>query len=165
MRKLLLFVALIIPMFVAGVAYAQPSLPGVDESTRAYLGRGFVQQANGGKVFVAYRPYGFERSGNRLYGYLWAYLQEYYVSDDRLLGGPAFSSPLLVIYELQNGSYQAVMHQQPMGGSFYSVSVRNIFPSRFHDDIFGRRGVALLAREVQAQAQAYYDSAPVEYAP
>lgn len=165
MHKRFILVAFIIPLFVASVAYAQSALPGVDDSTRAYLARGFVQPVNGGRVFVAYQSYGFEKSGSRLYGYIWAHSQEYYESGGQLLSGKAFSSPLLVIYELQSGVYRVIMHQQPMGGSFYDASVRNIFPSRFYEAILSRQGASRLAEDVEVQARSYFGSTPVTCAP
>lgn len=156
MRKSVLFAALFIPLLIAGVAFAEAPYPGLDDSTRTYL-TGLVAPAGEGRVFVAYRSLGFERSGNRLYGYIWAYAQQYGLNGSELQKGEAFSSPLVMIYTYSGGSYRVTMHQQPMGGSFFSASVRNIFPARYCDEILSHRGESSLAASVEAQARTYFN--------
>ncbi|MGC8757373.1 MAG: hypothetical protein ACP5QX_02835 [Caldisericaceae bacterium] len=116
----------------------QPELPeGIDErSIRDYLQENIVSPAFGGKVFCAYDLFGSETKNDEVHIYLWTLCTEYYLKDGKLTERSGVSMPVVLIAPQTCQGYKITRHKEPMLGSLYAKSIKELFPEKYYNFIF-----------------------------
>jgi len=143
----------------------QPELPeGIDEgSIRDYLQNNIVSPSFCGKVFCAYDLFGSEIKDNKIYVYLWTLCMEYCLKDGKLIKGSGVSMPVVLIASQIQQGYKITEHKEPMNGSFYAKSIKELFPEKYYKYIFSdnteeyNQRADRLLNDTEIQAEIYYN--------
>ncbi|MFP4617073.1 MAG: PspC domain-containing protein [Candidatus Paceibacterota bacterium] len=98
-----------------------------------YLENNIISENNNGEIFAEYYEFG----RNKEHLFIWAYIAEYYHKDGEIRIGTAASLPLVL--SLSGDSVEG--HRQPQDGSHYSSDVKEMFPSRYHDEVLNFQSV------------------------
>ncbi len=93
-----------------------------------YLESSTLEPNCGGKVFADYHKFG--KQGNKLY--IWAYVIEYYIKNDKLENGSGRSGPMIIILS-EDGSIRD--HWEPRPGKDYAKSINDSFSKRYVDEV------------------------------
>jgi hypothetical protein len=168
---LILFILLPVWGFYLGRKYERAAMPqtagyestvytsGMDE----YISKAaLLTPSHDGKIFVAYKLLGDSLEGSTKTLYVWAYIQEYYVEDGKLQEGSGMSVPIAIQARLIGKYYLPVSYEIPQDGGQYAVDVKRIFPTEFHDFIFGKDvgekndELRKLEKQLQVNAKNYY---------
>ena len=92
--------------------------------------------------------YGFDDK----YAYAWVYCSGFILKDSKLEQGTAFSIPTRLEYQQLN--FNIVNFKQPMDGSLYDPTLRQLFPKKFYDKHPSKTEMDKLEQEVRDKAKA-----------
>lgn len=115
----------------------------------------------GGKMFCSYELFGTEMKDSKEYIYLWTLCMEYYIKNGNLLNGTGVSMPVVLIAIRSHQGSKIVKHQKPVDGEGYSKSITEMFPKKYHKNIFAEtkeynRRAESLMKDTERQARIYY---------
>ncbi|MGM0482746.1 MAG: PspC domain-containing protein, partial [Patescibacteria group bacterium] len=103
-------------------------VPGPERSLiNDHLEENVISANHNGEVFAEHHEFG--RSADQIF--IWGYMAEYYKEDGELKMGTAASLPLAITFSKN----EPIDHQTPRDGSHYKEDIRDIFPSRYTDEI------------------------------
>lgn len=113
------------------------------------------------KTFVSMKVYLLEeeKRDSLYYVYAWVVEGKYYVEENVLKQDSGYSIPFKFKVKKVNGEYQVVDSRIPRDGSYYSVDMKNIFPSSVRNDmkkVHTDGTVEKLIVEVKEQAKLYF---------
>lgn len=97
-----------------------------------YLDTKVMAPAQNGVVLSAHKV--LMQKDNTLY--VWAYMQEYYKSDGKLMRGSGWSVPMILTIEQSADGIMVKNHKYPGDGELYSKEVRELFPTEIQQQIF-----------------------------
>jgi hypothetical protein len=126
-----------------------------------YLQNNIISPHFGGKVFCSYELFGNEIQNDSIYIYLWTLCMGYYIENGNLKKGPGVSMPVALIALPSQQGYEIIEHKRPMAGEDYGESIREIFPRKYHKNIFPEtkeynRRANNLMKDTERQAKIYY---------
>ena len=164
---LILFIAMPFWGFWLGRKYERAAMPTPtqiesSQEVQDFVGSKLISPSHNGKVFVAYKLLGNKTEDNIRTLYVWAYIQEYYKDGNRLREGTGMSLPIAIQTKLLGKIYLPVSYEIPRDGSDYATDVRRIFPTEYHDFIFGKdideknAELRKLESQVQTNAKSFY---------
>ena len=136
--------------------------PKLKETIHSYLQNNILSRNFGGKVFCDYEFFGSEIKNRKIHIYLWTLCMEYYLEDGVLKKGSGVSMPAALIALPSQQGYKIIEHREPKDGEGYGESIKEIFPKRYHRNIFleakeyNRRADNLL-KDTERQAKIYYN--------
>ncbi|MGM0629275.1 MAG: PspC domain-containing protein [Patescibacteria group bacterium] len=103
-------------------------LPGPEKALiNDHLEESVIQKNHNGTVFAEHHEFG--RSANQIF--IWGYIAEYYKDNGELKMGTATSLPLAITFSKN----ETIKNQVPRDGSHYEEDIRDIFPTRYVNDI------------------------------
>lgn len=115
------------------------------------------------KTFSAFIPYGQEEKDSKLYYYIWATREEYFMNKSKLEKGRSVSGPVVLILEKENERYKKIVdHKLPEEGKNYARSLNTLIPKEILDKInikgqeYNKRN-ELLQKEVKTKAAYYFN--------
>jgi len=123
-----------------------------------YLQKNIVLPSFGGQVFCDYDLFGIEIKKSKIHIYLWTVCIEYY---GKLQRGTGSSLPIVLIAEPFQNDYKIIEHKEPLLGSLYGDSIRELFPERYQEKIFKihqTEEIDILLKNLEKKAKEYYDS-------
>lgn len=83
------------------------------------------------QVFLDYKGFGISQENDKKYAYMWVLEEEYYVVKGDCHAGHGSSMP----YKIEFENDKPVNYEVPMDGTFYSSSIKEMFPDDIEDDI------------------------------
>jgi hypothetical protein len=101
-----------------------------------YLDENVMLVSTGGKVFSAFKL--LKRESGKLY--IWAYMQEYYSKDGKMVLGAGWSVPMELDIEETSAGIRIKDHFTPRDGDRFSEDIRVHFPGDIQKQIFGFPG-------------------------
>ncbi len=120
-----------------------------------------ISKSDEGKLFSEF--YYFGRNETNLY--IWAYISEYLLDEDRgMQKKSAISLPLSLYYD---DKFEAIGHIKPRDGSYYSQDVRTIFPPKYQGKILSfqqQKGdlIGRLSSSAETKAEEYFNNLNID---
>lgn len=111
------------------------------------------------KVFADYKGFGIEEKNDKKYVYMWILDESYYVRNDKLRSGSGSSMPYKFTFE----NDKVVNYQTPMDGSYYSSSIRDIFPDTIENKVLGYNMDDSKLKSQVKEHYSYLDSTEIVY--
>ncbi|QFT87702.1 hypothetical protein FIU87_03470 [Bacillus sp. THAF10] len=163
MKKLLLSILFIMVTLTGiyfltnnGVQSSNPT-PVLDEQViEKYLSEEMMNPNSGGKIFVAYEILATDKNEGEIY--LWALIEEYYKKGEFIGQGSGMSVPVVLTLSENDDSMEIKSHSLPSDGSFYEKSIKEMFPKKIHQKIFGypSNHIGELIEEMDNKVKDYY---------
>lgn len=130
------------------------------QSIKNYLENSFQEPSHGGKTFAGYHLLGVSTNHDTINAFIWAYIMNYSAGISGPSENSGLSIPLKIRLLYSNEKIQVQNAEYPEEGENYAESVRNIFPDKFQEWIWGSekyQTIQLLKQEMLEEATAYYD--------
>lgn len=111
--------------------------------------------------FFTYKDFGISKDGNYKYAYMWIYEESYYVKDGKLY----LDSGSVMPYKFTFKDDEVLKYDVPQDGSYYSSSIKEIFPKDLSNKIL-EFDHTTLNEELQKKVNEHYsylDSTNVNY--
>lgn len=119
------------------------------EIVQKHLDEELMLPSFGGKVFSSFEV--LKITGDEIF--LWAYLQEYYQSDNKVELGSGWSVPVALLVDDTGESLVVWSHKIPGDGSKYSSDIKTIFPEDIQQEILDFPGSEKHSKLVAASGQ------------
>lgn len=84
------------------------------------------------QVFTDYKGFGIQENGTQKYAYMWILEEEYYVQNGKVQNGSGSS----MAYKFTFENNKVIDYEIPKDGSYYTSSIKKMFPSEVVDKIF-----------------------------
>lgn len=84
------------------------------------------------QVFTDYKGFGIQENGTKKYAYMWILEEEYYAKGGEVQSGSGSSMAYKFIFE----NNQVIDYEIPKDGSYYTPSIKKMFPSEVVNEIF-----------------------------
>ncbi|WP_108669997.1 hypothetical protein [Peribacillus acanthi] len=91
------------------------------------------------RQFEVHRVYGTEESNGNITVYMWSYYSGFNV-ESGTAGQGGHSLPARVMLKKDGAQYKVVKYKEPMDGSGWSDSVKEMFPDRYESQVFSDSG-------------------------
>lgn len=111
------------------------------------------------KVFADYEGFGIEEKNNNKYVYMWILEEAYYVKNDKLRSGSGSS----MAYKFTFENDKVVKYQTPMDGTYYTSSIKDLFPDSIEDKILGYEMQDSKLKSQVKEHYSYLDSTEIVY--
>lgn len=103
-----------------------------NEAIEKYLDNKVMETSYKGKIFSSHLI--FMKQSDKIY--LWAYMQEYYKREGKILMGSGWSVPLILNIENRSNGIIIISHIAPRDGELYSKDIKELFPEEIRQKIF-----------------------------
>ena len=109
-----------------------PKTATLNVNIEKYLDTQVMQPGFGGRIFSAFKI--FSEEDNKVF--LWAFLQEYYENDSKIMMGSGWSVPMVLEIERNTGWITIKGHKTPRDGEQYAQDIKKVFPKNIRTQIF-----------------------------
>lgn len=134
------------------------AIPEINEQVvEKYLSEEVMNANFGGEIFVAYEILGSDKNEGKIY--LWALIEEYYKSGENIEKGSGMSVPIVLnVTGYNNNSLEILSHFIPRDGSYNSEDIKEMFPKKIQDKIFGYESTNIgeLIKEIEYKVSESY---------
>ena len=117
------------------------------------------KQHDNEKTFASFKVYLIEEKDKTCNVYTWTLSGNYYLENGEIKNSSVYSIPYKFVVENNNDEFVVTNSQKPRDGSYYSIDMKNIFPSNVRENIENAntdRTIEKLQLEIDEQTKLYF---------
>lgn len=109
------------------------------------------------QIFTDYEGFGIEQKDNKKYAYMWILEEAYYTKNNKLMSDHGGS----VAYKFTFENDEVIKYEVPLDGSYYTSSIKEMFPESIQDKILNYQMDSSKLRECVKEHYSYLPSTEI----